>query len=377
MDLSKVGIDEVVAGTVLHDPGIPNLAREALFKAGLPKIITGHSVSNNCITGLVAVNYAAESIKAGRISSALAGGAEAMSRPSLTFSKKAQAIFLDLQRARSLGQRLSLISKFRPKHFAPSVPSPKEPSTGLTMGEHCELMVKEFGINRESQDKFALLSHQNASKAQAAGYLSAEIVPLGGVSADNIVRGSTTLEKLSSLKPVFYRSTAGTLTAGNSSALTDGASVIALVSESKARALGLKPLGFLEAVEFASVNPQDGLLMGPALAVPKLLGRLNIAVSDIDLFEIHEAFAGQVLCNLAAWEKGWAKYPEMKPIGAIPSEKINPNGGSLALGHPFAATGGRIILAALNHLQRSGGKRALVSVCAAGAMGGALTLTRE
>lgn len=377
LPVAKAGLDEVVAGTVLHDPTIPNLAREALFRAQLPKSIGAHSVSNNCITGLVAVNYAAESIMVGRISSAFAGGAEAMSRPALTFHKKSQEIFFRLSRARSLPEKLQLITRFRPKHFAPSLPSPKEPSTGMTMGQHCELMVKEFGIGRRVQDELALRSHRNAANAQKAGFLATEIAALGEVAADNLIRESTTLDKLSALKPVFDRSASGTLTAGNSSALTDGASAVWLMSESRARSLNLEVLGFLEACEFASVKPEDGLLMAPALAVPKLLARLKLGVSDVDLFEIHEAFAGQVLCNLAAWEKGWAKYPEMKPIGTIPTEKINPNGGSLALGHPFAATGARLILSALAQLKRSNKRRALLSVCAAGAMGAAMTLTRE
>lgn len=375
-DLDRLSIDEVIAGTVLHDPGIPNLAREALFRAGLPKTITAHSVSNNCITGLVAVNYAVESIQVGRITSALAGGAEAMSRPSLTFNKKAQEIFLSLSHTKTLGRKLSTIAKFRPRHFAPTVPSPKEPSTGLTMGEHCELMVKEFGISRSAQDRLAFLSHQNAAKAQKEGYLNSEIVALGAVDVDNIVRAATTEEKLAGLKPVFDRTSSGTLTAGNSSALTDGASIVVLMSESRARDLKIEPLGFIEATEFAAVRPEDGLLMGPALAVPKLISKLKINIADIDIFEIHEAFAGQVLCNLAAWENGWNKYPEMKAIGAIPQDRINLNGGSLALGHPFAATGGRLILSALNQLKRSGKQRALISVCAAGAMGGAMTITR-
>lgn len=374
--IESTGLDEVVAGTVLHDPSVPNIAREALFRAGLPKTIGAHSVSNNCITGLVAVNYAAESISKGRISSALAGGAEAMSNPRLTFNKQAQQAFLSLSKARSFSDKLAAIAKFRPAHFVPEVPSPKEPSTGLTMGEHCELMVKEFGVSRTVQDHFAFLSHQNAAKAQSNGYLSEEIAAVDAVSADNIIRSSTTLEKLASLKPVFDKTKSGSITAGNSSALTDGASIVFLMSEERARHLNLQPLGFVEALEFASVEPQDGLLMGPALAVPKLLKRLRIGISDIDLFEIHEAFAGQVICNLLAWEKGWNKYPEMQAVGAIPEKKINPNGGSLALGHPFAATGGRLIISALNQLKRSNQQRALISVCAAGAMGAAMTVTR-
>lgn len=376
-ELGKCGIDEVVAGTVLHDPAIPNLAREAVFKAGLPVSITAHSVSNNCITGLVAANYAAESIRLGRISSALAGGAEAMSRPSLTFNRQAKDIFLSLFQAKTFGKKLALFASLRPQHFIPDMPSPKEPSTGLTMGEHCELMVKEFAISRLEQDEFAYLSHKNAAQAQSQGSLDLEIAPLGAVKADNIVRASTTLEKLSGLKPVFDRSSSGSLTAGNSSALTDGASIIVLMSEARAKQLSLTPLGFLEATEYASVKPEDGLLMGPALAVPKLLSKLKLKLSDIDVFEIHEAFAGQVLCNLAAWEKGWTKYPECAPIGTVPREKINLNGGSLALGHPFAATGGRLIISALNQLHRLGGNRALLSVCAAGSMGAAMTLTKH
>ncbi len=374
-DLTKNSIDEVVAGSVLHDPNTPNIARESVFRAGAPKSVSAHSVSNNCITGLVAVNYAAESIKAGRISSALAGGAEAMSKPTLTFSKGAQEKFLKLNQAKSLSQKLSLISSFRLKDFKPRVPSPKEPSTGLTMGEHCELMVKEFGIGRTEQDSWAYNSHQNAAAAQSAGKFSNEIVKINNIDKDNIIRASTTLEKLATLPAVFDRSPTGTLTAGNSSALTDGASLIWLMSESAAKKAGVPILGYLEYSEFSALEPQDGLLMAPAIALPKLLKRSGLNLNDIDLFEIHEAFAGQVLCNIKAWEKGWDKYKDLLPVGELPREKINQWGGSLALGHPFAATGGRLILSALHQLHEKSLNRAVLSVCAAGAMGAVVSVT--
>jgi acetyl-CoA acetyltransferase family protein len=376
-NLKEDSIDEIIAGSVLHDPNVPNVTRESLLRAKINPKISAHSVTNNCITGLVAVNHATESIKAGRISSALAGGAEAMSKPTLTFSPKAQDFFLGLNQARSTSQKISALSKFKFRHFKPRVPSPKEPSTGLSMGEHCELMVKDFKISREEQDQWAYDSHQRAAKAQSAGCFSAEIAALAGIDKDNIIRPSTSLEKLASLPSAFDKSSAGTLTAGNSSALTDGASLICLMSESKAKSLGLEILGYVEACEFSAVNPQDGLLMAPPLAFPKILKRTGIKLSDIDIFEFHEAFAGQVLCNLKAIENGWSKYPELQALGKVPREKINLWGGSLAMGHPFSATGGRLILSAVNQLKEHGGKRALLSVCAAGAMGGVMTITRD
>lgn len=370
-------IDELVFGTVLLDPRTPNWARELVFRARLPKSITAHSVSNNCISGLVAVNVIAEGILAGRIRAGVAGGSESMSRPTLTFHPRAENFFLKLSRAKSFVERLKLLPSYRPAFALPVEPSPKEPSTGMTMGQHCELMAKEFQISREHQDLYALRSHQNAARAVKAGVFTEEIVPVQGVNADNIVRGDTTIEKLSKLKPAFDKSSRGTLTPGNSSALTDGASAVLLMEEGETRRRGLTPLGYIQAVEFAAIAPEDGLLMAPALAVPRLLKRVGMTFADIDRFEVHEAFAAQVLCNMQVWEQGWKKYPELSPLGKIPLEKLNVNGGSLALGHPFAATGGRLVLSGLQELQRSGLNTCLISVCAAGAMGCAVLLTRQ
>ena len=238
-------------------------------------------------------------------------------------------------------------------------------------------MAQEFQITRAEQDLLALASHVKAARAEESGFLGQEIESLGGIEKDNLIRRDTTAEKLATLKPAFERSTKGTLTAGNSSSLTDGASALCLISEEQAKRQGREILAFIEAVEFSAVAPEDGLLMAPALALPKLLQKNKLSVADIDIFEIHEAFAAQVLCNLRAWEQGWKRYPELKPIGKIPAEKINVNGGSIALGHPFAATGGRLILSAAYELKRKQQKRAVLSVCAAGAMAAAVLIVRE
>jgi acetyl-CoA acetyltransferase family protein len=359
-------IDELFFGTVLLDPRYPNLSREIILRSGLPKTISGHFISNNCITGLVAANAAFESIKAGRIKAALVGGSESMSRPTLTFPRSAEDFFIRLSRARSLGQKLGMLSRFRPGFLAPQAPSPKEPSTGLTMGQHCELMAQEFGISRAAQDQMALQSHQRAGLGKQQGILEQQILPLGDVKDDNLIRVDTSVEKLASLPAVFDRGPKGTISAGHSSALTDGASAVCVMEEGMARQHNLPVLGYIESVECASVPPGDGLLMGPALALPRLMQRCGWSVSDVDIFEIHEAFSAQVLCNLQVWKDGWSRYPALKPIGEIPVSKMNVFGGSIALGHPFAATGGRLLLNACQALHAKGGKRAVISVCAAG-----------
>ena len=377
LGLKDEEIDEVNFSTVLLDPRYPNAARELVLRSKLSNRIGAHFVSNNCISGLVSANCIMEGIQSGRIRCGLAGGAESMSQPSLTFQRKAEKFFLGLNYARSMGDKLKLLTTFRPGFLLPVPPSPKEPSTGLTMGQHCELTAKEFSIAREDQDAWAYRSHQGGAKAQEVGYLADEIAPLGKAEKDNFIRPDTTTEKLAKLRTVFDKSEAGTLTAGNSSGLTDGASIVCLMDEEKAKGDGRTVKAYIEAIEFSSIDPNDGLLMAPALAVPKLLQKTGLTVADIDLFEIHEAFAAQVISNRIAWEKGWEKYPELKPIGAIPDEKINPNGGSVAIGHPFAATGGRLLMAAANELERSGKNKAVISVCAAGAMAAAVLLSRE
>jgi acetyl-CoA acetyltransferase family protein len=259
----------------------------------------------------------------------------------------------------------------------PLPPSPKEPSTGLTMGQHCEMSAKEFAIARQLQDQIALRSHQNAQRARDAGLLRQEIAPLAGVEHDNLVRGDTSIEKLAKLKPVFDRSEGGTLTAGNSSALTDGASIVCLMSEAEARRQNREVLGFVERIQFSALDPSMGLLMAPGVALPKLMHEGNLTIGNVDRFEVHEAFAAQVAANMKIWQQGWDKVPSIRPIGQIPEEKLNVNGGSIALGHPFAATGGRLILSLVNELQRNKLRQGVISVCAAGGMACAMQITRE
>jgi acetyl-CoA acetyltransferase family protein len=359
-------IEELHFGTVLLDPRIPNLAREIVLRSGLPKTISGHFVANNCITGLLAASTVSDAIVRGRIKCGLAGGAESMSRPTLTFPGEGEQFFFDLNRAKGLSAKTRKALAFRPRFVAPHAPSPKEPSTSLTMGQHCEIMVQEFGVTRAEQDQLALESHQRAELGRASGVFAKQILPLAGVSQDGLVRADTSLEKLSKLPSVFDRTAKGTITAGNASALTDGASVVCLMSEELAREQGKVVRGYIDAIEFASLPPGDGLLMGPGIAVPRLLKRLGLSIADIDLFEIHEAFSGQVLCNLKVWERGWSSYPGVEAIGAIPRDRMNVFGGSIALGHPFAATGGRLLLNACDALRARSGRRALISICAAG-----------
>ena len=370
-------LDEVIFSNVLLDPRIPNFGRELVLQTGLPKSISGHFVSNNCISGLLAASYALDAIKTGRIKSAVVGGVESMSMPALLFNKKAQKFFFALNRSKSTIEKLKVITSFRTSFLSPQVPSPKEPSTGMTMGQHCEITAKEFGISREEQDQIAFKSHMNASKAKESGILKEEIIPVGSIHDDNIARKDTSLAKLASLKPVFDKSDKGTITAGNSSPLTDGASCVLLMSESEARRVGAPILGFLEYIEFGSIDPQHGLLMAPAVALPRLLAKTNTKFEQIDRFEVHEAFGAQVAANKKAWREGWSAYEDAKAIGAIPEDKLNVNGSSIALGHPFAATGGRIIGSLARELKRNNLKRGVISICAAGAGAGAALIVND
>jgi acetyl-CoA acetyltransferase family protein len=370
-------IDELWFSTVLLDPRIPNLAREIVLRSELQNSLSAHFISNNCISGLVAASCGANRIATGQIKVALVGGSESMSRPSLSWLPAAEDFFLSLLRARSFGQKAAVLGKVRPHFFLPVPPSPKEPSTGLTMGQHCELTAKEFKISRDEQDRLAFMSHQRAAKAQGEGFFADQIAALKGVSQDGLVRPQTTVEKLSTLKPVFDRSERGTLTAGNSSALTDGASCVCLMEEGAAQIYGKEVLATIVDMEFAAVSPEEGLLMAPGIAVPKLLERRGLSFDDIDLFEVHEAFSAQVLANIKVWRDGWNAYPNISLRGEIPEEKLNVCGGSLALGHPFAATGGRLLLSLAQLLAQRNLKRGLISVCAAGAMAAAVLLERD
>ena len=365
-------IDEFIFGAVLLDPRTPNWAREIVFAAGLPKTLYALSVSNNCISGLAAISSAAERIALGLTKCSIAGGAESMSKPVLLFNQRATDKFLQLFGAKSFGARAQLLASFRPGDFKPQPPSPTEPSTGLTMGQHMEITAKQLGIDRVAQDTIAFESHRRAAAATEAGLLTAGIAPLAGVAKDTIIRSDTTVEKLAKLKPVFDRSEKGTLTAGNSSPLTDGASAVLLMSEAEAARQNREVLAYITGYEYAAIDPNDGLLMAPAVAVPRMLRRMGLQLSDFDLFEVHEAFGAQVAANIKAWEEGW-KEPA---LGKIDRAKLNVNGGSIAIGHPFAATGGRIVASLAHELARTGKKRGLISICAAGAMAGAMVLER-
>ncbi|MFQ5636498.1 MAG: acetyl-CoA C-acyltransferase [bacterium] len=369
-DLNPKSVDELVYGIVIYDPRIPNIARETVFRTSLPKTVRAHTVSNNCITGIHAITSIYDSILNHRTEVGIAGGTESMSNPPLLFGKKISRLFLEAAMAKSLGTRLGNFVKMRPWHFLPKAPPIAEPSTGLSMGEHCEIMAKEWNIPREEQDEIAFASHKNAHAATEDGRLTEEIYPLDGIERDLLIRSDTTLEKLAKLKPAFDRTGSGTITAGNSSPLTDGASAVLLMSEDRARKEGREPLAFIKDFEYAAIDPKEGLLMAPCLAVPRLLKRTGLKLSDIDIIEVHEAFSAQVACNIRAWENGWKE----DAIGKIDRTKLNPLGSSIAAGHPFAATGGRIVTTLAHEMKRRNAKYGLVSICAAGAMAAAMIL---
>jgi len=372
-DLDPAKLDEMVFGIVVLDPRRPQFAREVAFASKLPSSTPAWTVTDNCITGTTAMMAVADSIRAGRAEVGLAGGVESMSNPAVLFSPTASRVFVDLSNAKSLKDRIELLSSLRPRDLVPNAPGVVEPSTGLSMGEHTEITVKEWKIGREPQDEIALASHKNAAAATDDGRLKEEIVPLDGIDRDTIIRPDTSLEKLASLKPVFDTSGTGTLTAGNSSPLTDGAAAIALMSETRARAEGREPLAFIRGYKKVAIDPGDGLLMGPGIAVPELLQETGLSLDDMDLIEMHEAFAGQVLANIAAWEQGWKR----EAIGTVDRSKLNQLGSSIAVGHPFAATGVRIATTLANEMKRRSSRYGLISICAAGAMAQAMILERD
>nr|NIQ93777.1 acetyl-CoA C-acyltransferase [Desulfuromonadales bacterium]NIR33921.1 acetyl-CoA C-acyltransferase [Desulfuromonadales bacterium]NIS40108.1 acetyl-CoA C-acyltransferase [Desulfuromonadales bacterium] len=351
-------IDLLVWGRVLHDPRISNLAREIIFRLGMPESIHAYLVSNNCITSIHSVVEVADAIRAGRAQIGIGGGVESMSTVPILFGREASSIFRHAAMAKTSGDRLKTLLKLRPHHFKPSPLSFKEPSTGLTMGEHAELTAKEWQIPRQDQDEIALRSHQRAAEATQDGRLPEQINPLEGVERDTIVRADTSLERLAKLKPVFDRSEKGSITAGNASPLTDGAAGTLVMSEQRAREEGFEPLAFIKAVEFAAIDPKDGLLMAPAVAVPRLLKKTGLSLDDMDIVEVHEAFGAQVAFNLKAWEQGWKEGP----IGRVDPEKLNPLGSSISVGHPFGATGARILTTIATEMARRQVRYGLVSV---------------
>jgi acetyl-CoA acetyltransferase family protein len=371
-ELDPSSVDELVYGITVLDARIPQFAREVVFSSALPSTVRALTVVDNCITATSAITSIYDSIAAGRTEIGLAGGVESMSNPAVLFSRRASRIFLDAASARTLGQRLRVLARLRPRDFKPSTPGIQEPSTGLSMGEHTELTVKEWKISRDEQDEIAYKSHINADQATRDGRLKAEIHPLDGIDHDLFIRPDTSMEKLAKLPPVFDHGPTGTLSAGNSSPLTDGAAVVLLMSEDRAQRENREPLAFIKAFEYAAIDPKDGLLMAPGVAVPRVLRKTGLTLSDMDLIEMHEAFGGQVASNLRAWEQGW-KEPA---IGSVDREKLNQLGSSIAIGHPFAATGARIVTTLANEMKRRDAQYGLVSICAAGAQASAMILER-
>lgn len=381
LDPREVGA--VVYGQAVPSPAAPNVAREIVLGAGLPKGVEAFSVVRACATSFQATTSAAEAILSGQHDAAIAGGADSASDVPITVSRKLAAAFVEAQNARTFASKLRVLSRLSPRDLVPVPPALREPSTGLTMGEHAEQMAKDMGIAREEQDRFAHRSHQRAADAWERGLFDDEVMHVlpppsfdRPVHHDNLVRREADLESYASLPPVFDR-THGSVTAGNSSPLTDGASALLLMKESKAKALGHTPLGFLRAWAYAALDPDDGLLLGPAYATPLALDRAKLCLGDMDVIDMHEAFAAQVLAN----EKAFAsrrfaeeKLGRTEPIGEIDRERLNVHGGSIALGHPFAATGARMMHTVLRELRRRGGQFGLATTCAAGGLGAAVVL---
>jgi acetyl-CoA acyltransferase len=375
-------VEAIVYGTVVPSVIAPNIAREVSLMPMLPRGCEAFSVSRACASANQAITDSADQILLGYRDVMIAGGAESLSNVPILHSRSMARKLVALSRAKSAAQRLGIVSSLRPRDFIPITPAIAEPSTGETMGESAEKMAKINHIAREAQDQFALRSHRLAAAGTADGRLTAEIAPVYVppnyevvMTSDNGIRTDSTIEALRALKPVFDKRY-GTVTAGNSSPLTDGASAVLLMSESAAKALGYAPLAFIRSYAYAALDPGEQLLMGPVLAAPVALQRAELALGDIDLIEMHEAFAAQVLCNLKGFEsKEWAARAGFSaPVGEVDRAKLNVMGGSVAIGHPFGATGGRILMTLTHELRRRGGQFGLMTVCAAGGMGHAMVI---
>ncbi len=374
-------VDEVFAGAVVSHSRDWNLAREAVLSTDLSPLTPGVTLQQACGTSLQAAMVSAAKIASGQIDSAIAAGSDTTSDAPIVLGDKLRKRLIKLGRARSFKDRLKLFKGFGLRELAPVPPGTGEPRTGMSMGQHCELMAKEWGITREDQDALALASHQNAAAAYAAGFMDPLLTPCAGVLRDNNLRADSTLEALAGLRNAYDKSDAGTLTAGNSTPLTDGASSLLLASEEWARERGLPVLAYLTHSRHSAVDfvAGEGLLMAPTVAVSEMLERAQMSLQDFDLYEIHEAFAAQVLCTLKAWESDdycRDRLGRDSALGAIDRSKLNVNGSSLAVGHPFAATGARVLSAGAEALNARGGGKCLVSVCTAGGMGCVAVLER-
>lgn len=388
--LTKTGIDPykidgVVMGNVISNVKTPNVAREAALTAGVPNTTPCRTVSQACISANRAIADACQEIMTGQADIMIAGGIDHTSDSPIQFPRKMRKKLFKAQRLKTMGDNLRFLTTLRPSDFVPERPAVAEYTTDRVMGQDCDIMAARFEVSRADQDEFAVRSHQLAAKAHEEGHLPAEIVDVSIppkfkiINRDNGVRGDSTIEKVSRLRPAFDRKF-GTLTAANSSFLTDGASAVLLMSEAKAQELGFTPKAEIVDFVFTGQRLEDELLLGPAYAVSKLLKRQNMTFDDMDVIEFHEAFAGQVLSNLKALasdEFAVKNLGREKAVGIVPMDKFNLWGGSLSIGHPFGATGGRLITTTCNRLEKENGKYGILAACAAGAHGHAMLLKRN
>ncbi len=369
-------LGEVAMGAVIKHSSDWNLGREAALSSGLSPLTPGITLQRACGTSLDSLIAIANKIALGQIDSGIGGGSDTTSEVPIVYAKRLRARLLAANRAKTPKDKFqALVKGFKLAELKPEFPGVAEPRTGKSMGDHCEDMAKEWSISRDSQDELAVASHRKLAAAYERGFFDDLVAPFRGLERDNILRADTTLEKLATLKPAFDKTSGrGTLTAANSTPLTDGAAAVLLASDEWARAHGHEPLAYLRDAQVSAVDfvHGEGLLMAPTIAVPEMLKRQGLTLQDFDVYEIHEAFAAQVLCTLRAWES--EEYCKHRlgldaPLGRIDPAKMNPNGSSLATGHPFAATGARIVATAAQELQQRGGGRALISICTAGGMG--------
>ena len=371
---------DVSLGTTFYHPSVWNLAREAVLKSGLAPESPGAGIQRACATSLDAAIAIANKIALGKIETGIAGGAESISNVSLYYSPALARRIVKTSKGKGVLDRVEAWKGLRLKELKPQAPPAFEPTTGKSMGEHCEEMAKHWNVDRREQDELALKSHQNGVAAYEKGFYRDLVVPFHGVDRDNNLRPDTSLEKLAKLKPVFDPSPAGTLTAGNSSPLTDGAACVLLSSEAWAKERGIPIQAYLTDYETAAVDiSKEGLLMAPAYATPRLLDRAGLALQDFDYYEIHEAFAAQVLCTLKAWESESFCRNQLHReavLGSIDRAKLNVAGGSVALGHPFGATGARLVATMAKFLNEKGNGKGFVSICTGGGMGTVAVMER-
>jgi len=382
--LDTTELDLLVFGTVIPSVLAPNIAREVALMPLIPKNVQAFSVSRACASANQAITDAADQIALGHADVAIAGGSESLSNIPILHSQRFADTLIAASRAKSVGARLGTLAQIRPRDLVPVTPAIAEPTTGETMGQSAEKMAKLNGITRAAQDELALRSHQGAAAGLADGRLKAEIAPVyvgpkyeNVLDTDNGVRSDTSLEQMAALKPVFDRRY-GTVSAGNSSPLTDGAAAVLLMREEKAKALGYEPIAYIRSYAYAAIDPGEQLLQAPVFAAPIALQRAGLTLKDIDLIEMHEAFAAQVLSNLHGFEsRYWAERAGIShPVGEVDRSKLNVMGGSIAIGHPFGATGARITTTLANELRRRGGQFGLMTVCAAGGLGFAMVIER-